>query len=175
MDKLSTFEWKFLMEPEIRPYCGPLMFITSLNSAVGTIKANGSFGLVDTGKKQLLVTCYHVWDEFQKLREKNSDLRLAVCLYDVSNPVIFTPDGPIGEDQSLDIATFDMKPLLAACGRQKFYSLNQNHAAMRGLARMGAKTATIQQIIDAALDDVPFAAVQVRGIGGELARLGQCV
>ena len=49
------------------------------------------------------------------------------------------------------------------------------HGLGPGARQRTDEPATIQQIIDAALDDVPFAAVQVRGIGGELARLGQCV
>jgi len=37
------------------------------------------------------------------------------------------------------------------------------------------QAAAVQQVIDAAFDDVTFAAVEVRRIGGELARLGQRV
>lgn len=114
----------FLLVPEVRPYCGPLYFSRSLDSAAENILANGSFGLVNTGQKKLLVTCYHVWDEFQKLQRKDSDLKMHVCL-DRGSPVVLQEE-PIDTDKRLDIATFDMEPLLAACCGRKFYPLEQN-------------------------------------------------
>ena len=125
MSKLTRTELEFRIEPEVRQFCGPIFFTHSLETPLGTVTANGSFGLVDTGIKKLLVTCYHVWDEFQKARLENPDLMMCVCL-DWKNPVVFAPNKPLGEDQKLDIATFDMEPLLAACGGRKFFPLNQN-------------------------------------------------
>jgi hypothetical protein len=58
-------ELTFLIEPQISPICGPLFFTRSLESAVDNVTANGSFGLVDTGQKKLLVTCHHVLEEFE--------------------------------------------------------------------------------------------------------------
>ncbi len=70
---------EFVVEPEVRQYCGPVFFTRSLKVAGGNIVANGSFGLVDTGKKKLLVTCFHVWEEFQKAQRADSDLKM--CLF----------------------------------------------------------------------------------------------
>ena len=111
----------------IRPYCGPVFFTSSLGSAIGTIPANGSFGLVDAGEKKLLVTCYHVWDAFEKLHGANPELRMLVCL-DENAPVVVDPRHFIDQNEQLDIATFDMAALLERCGGRKFYELNQNPA-----------------------------------------------
>src|SRR6266852_1816998 len=66
--KLTRNELEFLIEPQVRQFCGPIFFTLSLKSALGNVTNNGSFGLVDTGSKKLLVTCHHVWKEFQERR-----------------------------------------------------------------------------------------------------------
>lgn len=119
-------EIETVIEPQVRPFCGPLFFARSLESVLGSVIANGSFGLVDTGKKKLLVTCHHVWDEFQKARDIDSELRILVCL-DRNSPVVLSGE-PIYQDKTLDIATFDMEYLLPACGGRKFYPVHQNPA-----------------------------------------------
>jgi len=109
--------------PEISPYCGPLYFSNSLESPLG-VSASGSFGLVDTGRRKLLVTCRHVWDGFQPLRDKDPALKIFVCLQQ-GNPVVLT-QSPIALGDDLDIATFDMDPLLPACRGNKFFRLDHN-------------------------------------------------
>jgi hypothetical protein len=123
----TKFDMEFLIEQEIRPYCGPIFFARSLESADGNITANGSFGLIDTGQKKILVTCHHVWKDFQNAVDKDPDLNLCVCL-DRNPPVILDQGQLIDQDKQLDIATFDIEPLLAACVGRKFYPLNQNSA-----------------------------------------------
>ena len=121
-------ELKFVIEPQISPFCGPLFFTRSWESAVGdNVIANGSFGLVDTGLKKLLITCHHVWEKFQAERRNDSKVRMCVWL-DQKQPVVFGQQVPIDHDESLDIATFDITPVLAACGGRKFYPLHQNPA-----------------------------------------------
>ena len=122
MPKFTRKYLEYVVEPEVRQFCGPLFFTRSLEIASGVIN-NGSFALVDTGSKKLLVTCHHVWDEFQKARDKNPDLKMCVC-FDWGPFVVLTIEKPIDEDEKLDIATFDMEPLLAAYGGRKFYPLN---------------------------------------------------
>jgi hypothetical protein len=114
----------FVVEPEVRQFCGPVFFTRSLKVAADNVIANGSFSLVDTGKKKLLVTCYHVWDEFRNAKLNDPELKMCLCL-DARNPVVFTPNASIDESEQLDIATFDMEPLLSACGERKFYPLHQ--------------------------------------------------
>jgi hypothetical protein len=127
MSRLTRTELEYRIEPEVRQFCGSIFFTKSLETPLNNITANGSFGLVDTGSKKLLVTCYHVWDEFQEAHLENPDLVMCLCL-DKGNPVVFAPDKPIGKDRELDLVTFDMEPLLAACSKRKFYPLNQNPA-----------------------------------------------
>jgi hypothetical protein len=121
--KFSLDDLKLVVEPEVRQFCGPLYFARSLESASGVIN-NGSFGLIDTGRKKMLVTCHHVWNDFQKAQQQNPELKMLVCL-DSGPFVVLDAEKPLGEDKKLDIATFDMEPLLGACGGRKYYPLNQ--------------------------------------------------
>jgi hypothetical protein len=121
-------ELKFVIEPQISPCCGPLILTRSLESAVGdNVIANGSFGLVDTGTKKLLVTCQHVWKKFQDEHDKDTNVRMCVWL-DRKQFVVFDQQDPIDQDAGLDIATFDIAPVLAACGEREFYHLGRNPA-----------------------------------------------
>lgn len=122
-------ELLFVTGPEINPFRGAIFFTRSLELVVGgdSIITNGGFGLVDTGEKKLLVTCQHVWKRFQEERNENPNVRMCVCL-DKKSPVVFDKNEPIDQDETLDIATFDISPVLAACGGRKFYPLNQNPA-----------------------------------------------
>ena len=121
-----TDELKFVIEPQIAPYRGPLYIARSLASAAGeNVIANGGFGLVDTGKKKLLVTCRHVWKRFQEEHCRDSNVRLCVCL-DRKSPVVFDQNEPIDQDAKLDVAVFDISPVLEACGGRQFYNFAQN-------------------------------------------------
>jgi hypothetical protein len=58
------------ISPRIKPSCGALFFAQSLVKASGNILASGTFGLVDTGDKKILVTCRHVLTDFLKEQKK---------------------------------------------------------------------------------------------------------
>jgi len=120
------FDLRFFIEPQILPYCGPLFFARSLESATGNVTDNGTFGLVDTGKKKVLVTCHHLWDELQRAHREDSTMKLLAGLARNRPPVVLDPSGFLDHDESLDIATYDIEPFLAACAGRKFYPLNQN-------------------------------------------------
>lgn len=124
-DEFELNELKFLHEPQICPYCGPLFFARSREIATGNVTANGSFSLVDTGQRKLLVTCHHVWTEYQNAYRDNTEFKLLVCL-DQNPPVVLDSNQLIDQDERLDITTFDMTPLLGACFGRKFYPINQN-------------------------------------------------
>jgi hypothetical protein len=121
----SKIDFEFLMSPQATPYCGPLYFSDSLESPISII-ANGSFGLVDTGSRKLLVTCRHVWDEFQKFLETNAALKMFICLHG-ELPIVLN-QAPLDYNQTVDVIAFDMKPYLSACNKNKFYRLDQNPA-----------------------------------------------
>jgi len=124
MAKVPKIYLEWVVEPEVRQFCGPIFFTRSTATAYG-VNNNGTFGLVDTGKRKLLITCYHVWDGFQKARLESPELKMCIILGQ-GNPIVFAPDRPIGEDQKIDIATFDMEPFLTVCGERKFYPLHRN-------------------------------------------------
>lgn len=115
---------RYAIEPEIRPMCGPIFFSTSRHDPADVVNS-GSFGLVDTGKRKLLVTCFHVWEEFQsgKLQDPKLEMSLGA---DKQKAPIFSPEKPIDADKKLDIAVFDMEPLMHASEGRKFYPLHQS-------------------------------------------------
>jgi hypothetical protein len=115
----------FLVLPRIKPSCGPLFFTHSLAVAAGNVSANGSFGLVNTGKKKLLVTCYHVLEEFRELTSEKPDLMLCVALTNV--PEVLNLKNLIDENKQLDLASFDMEPMLSACEGREFFQVNCEH------------------------------------------------
>ena len=122
------FILQFIIGPEIRPYGGPLFFTRTLDASAGkNVIANGAFGLVDTGEKKLLVTCHHVWKRFQDEHRSDPNVRLCVCL-DSKSPVVFDENEPIDQDERLDLATFDITRVLAACYGRRFYNLGRNPA-----------------------------------------------
>lgn len=108
----------------MQKFTGPIFFTDSHEMPLGSVTANGSFGLVDTGSKKLLVTCYHVWEEFQKAALENPDSRMCICP-DQKHPIIFSPAKPLGEDRNLDVVTFDIASLVEFFGADKFYPINQ--------------------------------------------------
>jgi hypothetical protein len=121
----NELDLRFIIEPQISPYCGRLFFARSLESAVGNIVANGSYGLVDTGTRKLLITCWHVWDEYLKLRESDPALRMLLGL-DRKPPVVFAPAEPLGQDEHVDVASFDLEALQSVLGDRRFYPLRRN-------------------------------------------------
>lgn len=124
---MTESELRQWLEPQVLPFCGPLFFASSLETAGENVKANGTFGLVDTGPKKLLVTCHHVWEEFVRLQSQNQDLKFLVCL-DRKPPVVLNPAQLIEANKDLDIATFDLAPLLGACSGRSFYPLHTKPA-----------------------------------------------
>ncbi len=123
---ISRDDLIFIIDPQVRRFCGPLFFTTSLHTPSGNVPHNGSFGLVDTGEKKLLVTCHHVWSEFKELRSRNPELKFGFC-FEMAKPVTIDMDSLlVDEDKRCDLVTFDMQPLLPICGGLKFYNLNQN-------------------------------------------------
>jgi hypothetical protein len=117
-----------VVSPQISPFRGPLYFARLNEPARGAaIVDQGGFGLVSTGNKKLLVTCNHVWEGFLKAKENDPNLRLHLCFnLERKQPFIFDVRNPLDQDKSLDIAVFDMEPVLALCAGLKFYPLDQN-------------------------------------------------
>src|SRR5882724_9485345 len=102
----------FIVDPSVRRHCGPLFFVKSLDTPKGNILSNGSFGLINTGEKKLLVTCHHVWDEFKNLRRTHPELMFSISL-PKENPIALCEIDSmlIDQDKKCDLVTFDMKDL----------------------------------------------------------------
>ena len=104
-------------------YCGPIFFRSSREAVPTNVFRNGTFGLVNTGRKKLLVTCAHVWTEFLAAKAEFPEAQLAVLLgQQIPIPISCEP---IDVNTTLDLATFDMEPLLLSCGSRKFFPLFQ--------------------------------------------------
>jgi hypothetical protein len=124
MSKVDQFT--FLVQPKIKPSSGPLFFSRSLKRGVGNVISNGSFSLVDTGEKKLLVTCQHVLKGFREMSDMYPKLVMCACLDDKS-AIPLNLNSLIDEDKGFDLATFDMEPMISACIGRVFAPLNYGH------------------------------------------------
>lgn len=114
----------FVADPAIRSFCGPLFFTASLQSPVDNVLCDGSFGLVDTGKRKLLVTCHHVLTEFRKSRDSDPSLVLGLSL-DMGKPIAINPeDYLVDEERRCDLVTFDMDSI--PVGNLQFFNIYAN-------------------------------------------------
>jgi hypothetical protein len=119
-------ELNLIVEPEVRPYRGPILLDHSGPLAnEENIAGNGGFTLVDTGAKKLLVTCFHVSQEFKTMKDEEPNARILACL-DLNNPVILNELTPIDEDARLDIVTIDFSQMLSACAGRQFFRLSES-------------------------------------------------
>jgi len=121
-----TDDIQFLIIPKIKRFSGPLFFTRSLEKAGGNIVNNGSFGLIDTGEKKLLVTCSHVLAGFRTELAEDGAMKLCACL-DRKNPVVLSLENLIDEDKGADLATFDMEPMLSVCEGRSFFRIYCEH------------------------------------------------
>lgn len=97
---------------EMLTFCGPIFITPGLRTYSEQMINNGTYSLIDTGKKQILVTCHHVWQAYLDCREANSDAALAINLGDGDASIAFaSPESQIiAEDSELDLAVFDFEP-----------------------------------------------------------------
>lgn len=129
MDAETRNYLEFFVDPAVRQFCGPLFFSTSLTTPANNILRNGSFGLVNTGRKKLLVTCNHVWEGFKNLRSENPNLMFSLCV-DKFNPIVIPdPDSLlVDNDERCDLATFDTAEVSDAFlgGFLQFFNVSVN-------------------------------------------------
>jgi hypothetical protein len=95
------------IEERLFKHCGSLVFVTSLTPPIEVLR-NGTYGLVDTGKKKVVVTCHHVWNYLQEAQLKYPKAEIAMTLapghsFAVSGAEI------IDADPELDIVIVDPK------------------------------------------------------------------
>src|SRR6266403_5395472 len=110
-----------IIEDRLQKHCGPLFFISSLTPPIDLLR-NATYGLVDTGERKLLLTCYHVWDYLQELRLTHREAEIAINLAPGASPVI--SDAPvIAADRDLDIAVIDPKLHAGELGDRAFFKM----------------------------------------------------
>lgn len=96
-----------VIEEKILKHCGPLFFFTSLTPPAEILR-NGTYGLIDTGKKKVVVTCHHVWDYLHEVRQKHPKAEIAMSLASGQSFAISDAE-VIDADRELDIVVFDPK------------------------------------------------------------------
>jgi hypothetical protein len=97
---------------EMLTFCGPIFITPGLMTYPKQMIANGTFSLIDTGERRLLVTCHHVWQAYLDCRARNADATLGINLGDGDASIAFAfPQRQlIDADEDLDLAVFDFEP-----------------------------------------------------------------
>src|SRR5437773_12255319 len=90
---------------EMLAFCGPIFITPGLKTYPEQMIDNGTYSLIDTGKKRLLVTCQHVWQAYLNCRKENPDAALGINLGDDVASIAFAfPERQlIAEDSELDL------------------------------------------------------------------------
>lgn len=109
---------------EMLAFCGPIFITPGLLTYPGQMIDNGTFSLIDTGERRLLVTCHHVWQAFLDCRNTNPDTALCINLADGDASIAFaSPEHQlIDADPELDLAVFDFEP-----GQIRVKKISVNH------------------------------------------------
>ncbi len=119
MNKKHKLEW---LSSELVRYCGPIIVAPSIDSLPAAMTA-GTYSLIDTGEKRLLVTCCHVWDEYDAMYDRNSKVVLAVNLGDGDCTIAFK--NPLAHrlafDRDLDLVVLEFDPKAIPVRHQKHW------------------------------------------------------
>lgn len=114
MDSIKTAKeiWIEQLDRELFRYCGPIFVAPALNSYPEQMLGNGTYALIDTGQRRLLVTCCHVWDEYEKQHETNSEAILAISLGDGDSNIAFKnpKNHLISLDRDSDLVVLEFEP-----------------------------------------------------------------
>lgn len=97
---------------EMLAFCGPIFITPGLRTYPEQMIDNGTYSLIDTGQRRLLVTCHHVWQAYLDCRTKNPDAALCINLGDGTASIAFAlPERQlIDADADLDLAVFNFEP-----------------------------------------------------------------
>lgn len=93
-------------QEKILSFCGAIYIAPNSDAPPCDILDNGSFGLIDTGEKKLLVTCFHVLDFYENEKARNPSAIMAVVLGTGYKTQLF--DLPlVDSNPDIDLAVFD--------------------------------------------------------------------
>ena len=122
--------WIEQLDRELFRFCGQIFVAPALNSYPEQMIGNGTYALIDTGKKRVLVTCCHVWDEYEKHHDVNPEAIIAISLGDGNSCFAFrNPNNHlVSIDRDLDLVAleFELKEIpFSILGIGHFEILNQ--------------------------------------------------
>jgi hypothetical protein len=134
MGKVTKMFLNMVVEPQVRRFCGPLFFVSSNTTPKGNIKGSGSFGLIDTGKNKLLVTCWHVAfgaGGFKEIHSEDSAFRFGIGFggkYPHSLSFEDLMEVKVDDEKRCDLVAFDVSDALdlVAASNLEFYNLKAN-------------------------------------------------
>jgi hypothetical protein len=97
---------------ELIRFCGPIFITPGLMTYPSDMIDSGTYSLIDTGRKRLLVTCHHVWQEYLENLKTNPDTTLGLNLGDGNSSIAFAcPERQIIDaDPELDLVVFAFDP-----------------------------------------------------------------
>lgn len=102
-------------------HCAPIFFLPALDARPSAIAANGTVALLDTGQRKVLVTCFHVWDEFQTYKRKvPTGCLCTVFVGGFASPISIPDDALIDSDKGLDLAVIEATPNIWDMGYKEF-------------------------------------------------------
>lgn len=92
-------------------FCGPIFVAPALDSYPEQMIGNGTYALIDTGKRRLLVTCSHIWDEYEKHHDANAETILAISLGDGRSNIAFKDpkNHLVDVDRDLDLLVLEFE------------------------------------------------------------------
>ena len=109
----------------LKPYIVPVYFAHNgkLGPSPDNIFSNATMTLLDTGERKLFVTCYHVWEKFQKYKAEDSGTLMLIGRGDGEELMHFNDAEYVdGDKDNLDIAILSF-PYLKEVekGEKRFY------------------------------------------------------
>src|SRR5271165_3045450 len=105
-------EWVRRLSDELLRFCGPIFIAPAQDSYPEQMIGSGTYALIDTGTRRLLVTCGHIWDEYEKQHDANSEAILAISLGDGHSCFAFKnpKDHLVDIDRDLDLLILEFEP-----------------------------------------------------------------
>jgi hypothetical protein len=99
------------LDCELFRYCGPVFVAPALKSYPEQMIGNGTYALIDTGERRLLITCCHVWDEYEKHHDVNPEAIIAISLGDGNSCFAFrNPNNHlVSIDRDLDLVALEFE------------------------------------------------------------------
>jgi hypothetical protein len=173
MNSIKTVKERRLeqLDYELFRYCGPIFVAPALNSYPEQMIGSGTYSLIDTGKKRLLITCCHVWDEYEKQHDTNSEAILAISFGDDNSCVAFKDpkNHRVSINRDLDLVVLEFEPEeIKVSHQKKWFKISDwpisriekgNHIVTLGFPGAWRRTTSIECVFRRVV--IPFAVTDV--------------